>query len=126
MYRTYSRDLFFPIVWFLVAVTMGLNIFSGESFEDFFDWIFLPLAIYHLFIAVWAFLTPAVTISDGKIELKFFPFSGKELDVKNIKEIEISYNNQQIRFDSYRLPLKFFLNKSLSKQFIKDLKELRQ
>lgn len=101
-------------------------ILIGESFENFIDWICLPLAIYLFFFAVWMLLTPAVTISDSVIKLRFAPFSAKKLDISNIKEIEIDYNNRLIRFDSYRLPLKFFLNKSLSKQFIKDLKELRQ
>ncbi|PKP06981.1 MAG: hypothetical protein CVU10_05335 [Bacteroidetes bacterium HGW-Bacteroidetes-5] len=126
MYRTYSRDLFFPLMWFFMAAINVLNILRGESFENFFDWIFLPIAIYLFFSAVWMLLTPAVTISDSVIKLRFAPFSAKKLDISNIKEIEIDYNNRLIRFDSYRLPLKFFLNKSLSKQFIKDLKELRQ
>ncbi|MDP3437598.1 MAG: EbsA family protein [Bacteroidales bacterium] len=126
MYRTYSRDLFFPLMWFFLAVTMGLNIFSGDSFKDFMDWVFLSLAIYLFFFAVWMLLTPAVTISDSVIKLRFAPFSAKKLDISNIKEIEIDYNNRLIRFDSYRLPLKFFLNKSRSKQFIEDLKVLRQ
>jgi hypothetical protein len=126
MYRTYSRDLFFPLMWFFMAAINVLNILRGESFENFFDWIFLPIAIYLFFSAVWMLLTPAVTISDSVIKLRFAPFSAKKLDISNIKEIEIDYNNRLVRFDSYRLPLKFFLNKSLSKQFIKDLKELRQ
>ncbi|OFY27817.1 MAG: hypothetical protein A2X17_07125 [Bacteroidetes bacterium GWF2_41_61] len=126
MYRTYSRDLFSPLMWFFLAVTMGLNIFSGDSFKDFMDWVFLPLAIINLFFAIWALLTPAVTISDSEIKLNFSPFFAKKLNISDIKEIEIDYNNRLIRFDSYRLPLKFYLNKSRSKQFIEDLKVLRQ
>lgn len=101
-------------------------ILIGESFENFIDWILLPIAIYLFFFAVWMLLTPAVTINDSVIKLRFAPFSAKILDISNIKEIEISYNNQQIRFDSYILQLKFFLNKSRSKQFIEDLTVLRQ
>ncbi|HBZ25454.1 MAG TPA: hypothetical protein DEO54_04335 [Rikenellaceae bacterium] len=126
MYRTYSRDLFFPLMWFFMAAINVLNILRGESFENFFDWIFLPIAIYLFFSAVWMLLTPAVTISDSEIKLNFSPFFAKKLNISDIKEIEIDYNNRLIRFDSYRLPLKFYLNKSRSKQFIEDLKVLRQ
>jgi hypothetical protein len=111
---------------FLLSATLTFGILSGESFEKFIDWINLPLAIYFLFSAVWMLLTPAVSISDSEIKLKFAPFSAKKLDINNIKEIEISCNNQQIRFDSYRLSLNYFLNKSRRKQFIEDLKVLRQ
>jgi len=113
-------------MWFFLAVTMGLNIFSGDSFKDFMDWVFLPLAIINLFFAIWALLTPAVTISDSEIKLNFSPFFAKRINISDINEIEINYNNRLIRFDSYKLPLKFFLNKSRSKQFIEDLKVLRQ
>jgi len=109
-----------------MAAINVLNILRGESFENFFDWIFLPIAIYLFFSAVWMLLTPAVTISDSEIKLNFSPFFAKKLNISDIKEIEIDYNNRLIRFDSYRLPLKFYLNKSRSKQFIEDLKVLRQ
>ena len=111
---------------FIVAAINVLNILREESFENFFDWILLPIAIYLFFFAVWLLLTPAVTINDSVIKLRFAPFTAKILDISNIKEIEIDYNNRLIRFDSYRLPLKFCLNKSRSKQFIEDLKVLRQ
>jgi hypothetical protein len=128
MQKEYKRGPLNSIFWIAIGLLLALSSMKDGQFVPLYDGLRILIGLVAIYLGIWGFITPIVTINDKEILIKF-SIDKKRKFVLSETSFEISEENTFINFinsgKTTTLKLKE-LKKQEKERLLEDIKKLTE